>query len=79
MHDRTWSTDRNTAARRWAELDPPHADEIARLLGWAEGRSVASAAELAAALRPNGVVAIAADRFAAEIGLWADSVAPDQF
>ena len=77
VHDRTWTTDRGRAARRWAELDPDHADDMARLLGWAEGHRVPSAGELDAALGRNGVVAVVVDRFAAEVGLWSDPVAPD--
>lgn len=77
VHYRTWTTDRGTAARRWAELDPDRAADIARLLTWAEGSRVASAAELAAVLERNGVVAAVVHRFAAEVGLWCDPVAPD--
>jgi len=76
-HDRTWTTDRGVAARRWAELEPDCADDMARLLGWAEGLRLPSAPELAAVLERNGVVAVVVDRFAAEVGLWSDWVAPD--
>ena len=77
VHDRTWTTDRGAAARRWSELDPDRADDLARLLGWAEGHRVPSATKLNAALGRSGVVAVVVDRFAEEVGLWSDPVAPD--
>lgn len=73
-HDRTWTTDRGRAARRWVELDPERSDDMVRLLAWAEGNLVPSAAELDAALAQDGVVGVVVDRFAAEIGLWPDRV-----
>ncbi len=77
VHDRTWTTDRGTAARRWSELDPDRAQDIAGLLSWAEGHRVPSAAELAAALGGNGVVTATVEKFAAAVGLWSDPVAPE--
>lgn len=74
VHYGTWTTDRGTAARRWAELDPDRAVDVARILSWAEGRSIPSAAELGAALGRSGVVAVVAERFAADVGLWSDPV-----
>ena len=48
--------------------------DVARILSWAEGRSIPSAAELGAALGRGGVVAVVAERFAADVGLWSDPV-----
>lgn len=76
-HDKTWTTDRSRAARRWAELDPDRSDDMVRLLAWAEGHVVPLAAELDAALEQNGVVGVVVDRFAAEVGLWPDPVESD--
>ena len=73
VHDGTWTTDRGTAAGRWAEFDADRAVEIARLLSWAEGRCVPSAAELGAVLGERGVVSVVAERFAEEVGLWSDA------
>lgn len=70
VHDTTWTTDRGTAARRWAELDPDRAVDIARILSWAQGRSTPSAAELGAALGADGVVTAVVERFASDVGLW---------
>lgn len=77
VHDRTWTTDRGRAARRWAEIDPDRSDDMVRLLAWAEGHLVPPAPELDAALGQNGVVAVVVDRFATEIGLWSDPVESD--
>lgn len=69
VHYGTWTTDRGTAARRWAELDPDCAVAVARILSWAEGRSIPSAATLGAALGRSGVVAVVAERFHTDVGL----------
>lgn len=70
VRDHTWTTDRGTAARRWAELEPGRQAEIATLLGWADDDRAATPAELARALAPDGIVAAVVQRFAAAIGLW---------
>ena len=72
VHDKTWTTDRYTAAHRWAEIDPDRSDDMIRLLAWAEGRVVPLAAELDAALEQYGVVQVVVDRFATEVGLCPD-------
>ena len=68
----TWTTDRSTAARRWAQLDPGQAGDIAEIFTWAEGRCTPSASHLNAVLGQNGAVAVAVERFAADVGLWSD-------
>lgn len=70
VRDHTWTTDRATAAHRWTELEPQHADAAQRLLAWAEGAAAVSDAELAAALSPTGVITAIAHRFATDVGLW---------
>lgn len=72
VHYGTWTTDRSTAARRWAQLDPGHAGDIAEILDWAEGRCTPSVAQLNAVLGQTGAVAVAVERFAADVGLWSD-------
>jgi len=34
VHDDTWTTDRSTAAARWAEIEPTFADDLDMLLAW---------------------------------------------
>lgn len=69
----TWTTDRDIAARSWAQLDCPHTDEVGQLLAWADGTLVASPDQLAAALAPDGIVAFIADQLASVVGLWTDA------
>lgn len=73
IHNRTWTTDRATAARGWIELEPDRSEEITQLLAWADGTPVASPDQLEAALAPDGIVAAIADRFASLVGLWTDA------
>jgi hypothetical protein len=70
VHDGTWTTDRTTAARRWGEVEPAAAQDLSRLLAWAEGDVAASADEVRDVLGPDGVVARVVERFADRIGLW---------
>lgn len=67
--DGTWTTDRVTAAARWAEIDPAHIGSAKLLRTWIDDRT-ATAAEREAVLAPGGIVADVADRFATSIGLW---------
>jgi len=71
---RIWTTDREIAARGWVEFEPERRGELMSLLAWAEDERVASAEELGDVLSPDGIVSTVADRFAAEIGLWADTI-----
>jgi hypothetical protein len=68
VRDRTWTTDRARAARRWAELEPRWADDAALLLGWTSSTADATAAQVEAVL--DGVVAALVAAFADEVGLW---------
>jgi hypothetical protein len=68
--DSTWTTDRATAARRWGEIEPHRAGEMAALLAWADDDGAATAVELAHVLAPGGIVAAVVDRFATVAGLW---------
>ncbi|GAA1898415.1 nucleotidyltransferase domain-containing protein [Lapillicoccus jejuensis] len=68
VHDTTWTTDRATAARRWAQLRPEQAAGLMRLLAWGEGEAGASRTEVERAL--DGVVDHVVDAFAREVGLW---------
>lgn len=75
IHDETWTTDREMAARRWTEINPADAVEIAHLLPWSRARSGLRAAadppdpdDVLAAL--DGIVARIVDHFAERIGMW---------
>jgi len=68
VHDRTWTTDRELAARRWATVDPARAAGLATLLAWSDGSSVPAAAAVRTAL--DTTVAPVAATFAALVGLW---------
>lgn len=50
VHDATWTTDRATAAGRWAEIDSAAAPGLALLTGWADGPVDVTAAQVAATL-----------------------------
>jgi hypothetical protein len=70
VHDRTWTTDRARAARRWGEIEPGLAAPLGMLLSWAAAESRPAPGEVRLALAGDGVVAAVADRFAGLIGLW---------
>lgn len=68
VHDRTWTTDRATAAKRWGEISPGVARDLRRLHDWATEGAAATTVEVAAAL--DGVVAEVVAAFETSIGLW---------
>jgi hypothetical protein len=70
VHDRTWTTDRSTAAHRWATLEPDRAADMAAMLAWSEDARQASPGDVAVALSPEGIVAAIVDRFGSEVGFW---------
>jgi len=70
VHDRTWTTDRARAARRWGEVEPGLAAPLNQLLSWATAELRPSATEVRRALADDGIVAAVADRFGSQIGLW---------
>jgi len=72
VHDRTWTTDRSRAARRWSELEPGLAAQLARLLSWAREERHPAREEVGRALADDGIVAAIAGRFGSLIGLWTD-------
>jgi hypothetical protein len=77
VHDRTWTTDRARAARRWGELEPGLAAPLALLASWAspERRPLPLPGQVRHALADGGIIAAAARRFATLIGLWPDTAA----
>jgi uncharacterized protein len=70
VHDGTWTTDRERAARRWGEIEPGLAAPLAVLLSWATAERRPAPGEVRTALAGDAVVAAVADRFASLIGTW---------
>ena len=70
VHDRTWTTDRLSAAQRWSEIDATCAAPLAELVAWSESAHQPTAAAVETAL--GGIVTHLVDTFADMIGLWGD-------
>jgi hypothetical protein len=75
VHDRTWTTDRPHAVRRWNECEPGLAVQLTRLLSWAMGERRPAPEEVGNALADDGIVSVVVERFARLIGLWTDDLA----
>jgi uncharacterized protein len=72
VRDRTWTTDRARAARRWGEIEPRLAAPLGVLLSWATAERRPAREEVPPVLTDDGIVATVAGRFSDLIGLWAD-------
>ena len=72
VRDRTWTTDRSRAARRWGQIEPGLAAPLSQLLSWATAEHRPAPEGVRRVLADDGVVAAVVDRFSAMIGLWAD-------
>ena len=68
IHDRTWTTDREAAARRWGQLHPALAPSLATLVSWSDGRTVPDSLALREAL--DGIVNDVVTSFTDLIGTW---------
>ena len=68
VHDDTWTTDRATAAARWAEVEPALADDLYMLLRWSRGKPTLQRRSVEAVL--DGIVAQIVVDFEASVGLW---------
>ena len=68
VHDETWTTDRATAAARWAEIEPSLADDLHTLLVWSSEGATHHRGPVEAAL--DGVVTRIVLDFETLIGLW---------
>ena len=68
VHDETWTTDREAAAARWAEIEPTLASDLRMLVNWSRAGEP-DRETVAAAL--DGVIATVTESFAKTIGLWA--------
>lgn len=69
-HDSTWTTDREIAAVRLAQLWPQQAENLAAMYRWSEGSVVPTHQQLAGALEQGGTVDEVVRRFRDSIGLW---------
>jgi uncharacterized protein len=67
VHDKCWTTDRDTAAQRWSQLEPCGVDAIT-LLRWSDGDVAPTFVGIRRAL--DGIVATTTESFATSIGLW---------
>jgi uncharacterized protein len=72
VHDRTWTTDRARAARRWGEIEPGLAAQLGLLHSWATGERHPDREEVRRALADDGVVPVIVERFGRLIGFWPD-------
>jgi uncharacterized protein len=72
IRDRTWTTDRTRAARRWGEIEPCLAAPLGVLLSWATAEHRPARQEVPPVLADDGIVATVVKRFSELIGLWAD-------
>jgi len=72
VHDRTWTTDRSRAVRRWSDLEPELAAQLGRLHSWAMAERHPDREEVGRALADDGIVCAIVERFGRLIGLWTD-------
>jgi hypothetical protein len=70
VHDRTWTTSRARAVRRWSELEPDLAAELSQLQSWASREQYCSRDDVEHALAVDGIIEAIVGRFASLIGLW---------
>jgi hypothetical protein len=68
IHDNTWTTDRATAAHRWAQVEPELADDLKELLSWSDGQVAPRHAEMVRLL--YGLILHLITVFESTIGLW---------
>lgn len=72
VHDRTWTTDRDHAARRWSEVEPRLSADLERLHVWVTGVREPSPGGVKAVLSERGAVDLIVERFRDVVGLWPD-------
>lgn len=71
IHDHIWTTDRNSSAMRWSDLNPQWRSIFEKFIAWSEGIETASLSEVAEALSSNGAVDQVVQDFQMKIGLSA--------
>lgn len=70
VHDATWTTDRASASRRWSEVDPGMAEDLAVLLRWSEFSPTPAPTRERVRRVLEGPVARVVAAFTATVGLW---------
>jgi hypothetical protein len=70
MHDHIWTTDRQSSALRWAELNPKWQADLKKLSALSEDTKETSILEIDDILSPEGVVHSVVKDFENNIGLW---------
>lgn len=70
VRDRTWTTDRVSAAQRWAELHPPLAAGLRELGAWGGSARPLRCDDVRRSLQRNGTVHQVVTSFRQEIGTW---------
>jgi uncharacterized protein len=68
VHDRTWTTDRETSAHRWSDIEPAHRPGLAQLMSWASITPDPPVERVRDAL--DGTVEPIVSAFSDLIGLW---------
>lgn len=72
VHDHTWTTDRETSAARWSDIDPGNDAGLAQLVSWAPAPPNAPVELVRDAL--EGTVGAIVSAFSELIGLWSGSI-----
>jgi predicted nucleotidyltransferase len=70
VHDDTWTTDRIRAARRWAEIDPPTASDMAALVDWTRPSTTRVRSRHHVQRMLAGTITRIVEAFRTRIGLW---------
>lgn len=70
IHDRTWTTDRESSAQRWSDLRPHMNSALEEMVAWSNGTREASPRDLRTSIQTDGIVASVVNDFEASIGLW---------
>lgn len=70
IHDHIWTTDRQSSAMRWGNLNPQWKTAIEKLAAWSEDKKTPSISEIDAVLSDNGIIKFVVDDFQRKIGLW---------
>ncbi len=71
VHDHTWTTDRDTSAHRWSEIEPTHRDGLDQLLSWTSTTPEPRVDTVRDVL--EGTVEAIVSAFNELIGLWPDT------
>ena len=72
VHDHTWTTDRETSAHRWSEIEPAHHDGLSQLISWTSTTPAPQVDTVRNVL--DGTVEPIVSVFSELIGLWPDTI-----